>query len=568
MEPIKPTAGDISNTLWKCADITRGLSNSMEQSYLLAYVAYLIETAGDDLTPMEAVSKIDEETVRETLTSLVADREASDAVVTMSRTLDQAELKAMILSNSASVSFLEGESATPSAICKLSLRILDINHGESVADLCCGRGNFLVDAMEETDAESLYGVELNPRSATLAMIRTSFLGENCTIELGDAFAQFQARKFDKAFSDYPLGMRTAQLRGPGEYAEKIRKGIFEYGRPSSADWAFNRLLVDSIKQDGKAVGIMTNGSAFNGMDAKVRKYFVDNGMVEAVIALPAGLYAPYTSIAVSLIVLSHGNKTVKLVDAMDLCIKGRRQNVMSDDQIGTVVDRLGTEGEHSITVNADELADRDFDLFPPRYLAREITIENPTPFGSVIAEVTRGASLRAAKLDDLVTKEETGIKYLMLSDIEDGRIGKELRNLKNLDPKLEKYCLHNGDLLLSKNGKPFKVAVVEITEDVKLLANGNLYIVRVDANKVDPHYVAAYLRSNTGCEYMARASVGTTIPNIPLRNLKEIPIPLIGMDRQRDVAAKFQAKLDEIELLKMHIEEAREEAASLFDEEA
>lgn len=568
MEPIKLTADDISKTIWKCADITRSFSSSIDQSYLLAYVAYLIETADDDSTPSEVVSKIDNKLVREALAPLVADREASDAVVTMSRTLNQAELRAVVLSDSVNVSFFEEESATPPAICRLSLRILGINHGESVADLCCGRGNFLVDAMEDTDAESLYGVELNPRVAALATIRTSLVGENCTIELGDAFAQFQAQRFDKAFSDYPLGMRAAQLKGSGEYAERVRKGIFEYGRPSSADWAFNRLLVDSIRQDGKAVGIMTNGSAFNGMDAKVRKYFVDNGMVEAVIALPAGLYAPCTSIAVSLIVLSHGNKTVKLVDAMDLCIKGRRQNVMSDDQIETVIDRLGTEGEHSTTVRADELADRDFDLFPARYLAREIVIENPIPFGSVIAEVTRGASLRAAELDDLVTKEETGIKYLMLSDIEDGRIGKELRNLKNLDPKLEKYCLHNGDLLLSKNGKPFKVAVVEITEDVKLLANGNLYIVRVDDSKVDPHYLAAYLRSNTGCEYMARASVGATIPNIPLRNLKEIPIPLIGMDRQRDVAAKFQAKLDEIELLKMHIEEAREEAASLFDEEA
>lgn len=94
--------------------------------------------------------------------------------------------------------------------------------------------------------------------------------------------------------------------------------------------------------------------------------------------------------------------------------------------------------------------------------------------------------MRAAELDALTCHEDTGTSYLNLGDISDGHVNDDLPNLKSLDPKMAKYCIHDGDVLLSKTGVPFKVAVAEVPEGRRILANGNLYVISVDKDKVDP----------------------------------------------------------------------------------
>ena len=36
-------------------------------------------------------------------------------------------------------------------------------------------------------------------------------------------------------------------------------------------------MVDMLSEDGKAVGIMTNGSTWNQSDSAIRSYFIENG---------------------------------------------------------------------------------------------------------------------------------------------------------------------------------------------------------------------------------------------------------------------------------------------------
>ena len=96
------------------------------------------------------------------------------------------------------------------------------------------------------------------------------------------------------------------------------------------------------------------------------------------------------------------------------------------------------------------------------------------------------------------------------------------------------------------------------------MANGNLYIIRLKTDIVDPYFVAAFLSSEDGREVLERYVVGTTIPNLPLRNLKEIQIPVLPMERQKAIAARYQASLDEIEVLKIKLEKARIAASEAY----
>ena len=239
---------------------------------------------------------------------------------------------------------------------------------------------------------------------------------------------------------------------------------------------------------------------------------------------------------------------------------------MDADEIEEIVRRLSEDGDMSRLVTKEELAVAEYSLSASRYLGREIEMVNPTSIGELAESIERGAGLSAKDLDAISTDEDTGISYLRLSDISDGRLTSDLPRIQALDAKLEKQCLKNGDLIISKNGAPFKVAVAEVPEKQTILANGNLYIIRLDTERANPYYVAAFLASEDGKETMSRMVVGTTIPNLPLKNLKLIEIPLPQMDEQEKIADGYQARLDEIEVLKIKLEKARNGAASAYDE--
>ncbi|WP_291288703.1 N-6 DNA methylase [Enorma sp.] len=548
---------------------------SQEHAYPCAYLAYTIkvgDSAPGTLDELIDMASNDDSLVREFLKGVVVNIELEQLVAAATK-LSEENLKAYLLDGPVIEGRAGGDIATPDGLASLAAMILGVQEGERVIDFGSGAGNLLERIAQDCSAARCVGVELNSSRVAIARIRSNVSASGIAYEHDDMFSYYElavaGNKADKAFSNYPWGMRAKQLQGKSEYLKKVLKGMSEYGRPNSADWVFNRLLLDSIKEDGVAIGIMTNGSAFNGADARVRKYFIENGWVRAAISLPKGIFFPWANIGTTLVVLSYGNtEGVRLVDATDLGTKERRGMTLTDEDARVIVERLNSDSDRSAFASIDKLAKRDFTLSSARFLEKEIELNNPVALGDLMLDITRGAGLRASELDKLTCAEDTGIHYLNLANIVDGSIDDDLPCLKELDSKLEKYCLETGDLLLSKNGAPYKVTIAEVPEGQKILANGNLYIIKLDTEKVDPYFVAAFLNSTDGKELLARASRGTTIPNLPLKELQSIRIPLENREKQAHIAAVFQAKLDEIGVLKLRLSRARKELVDLFDEEA
>lgn len=574
---LQSTITSGAEAAWRVADAMRSVaaSPSNENVYSCAYLAYFIKSSDRSYaSPSEAAEAAagDDPIVQDAINNAVANVDADRFLAATNRvSLD--DLRTYLLAGPVIDSPVSGESSTPDGISALALSILDVREGDKVVDFGSGVGGFLERAAKAAVGAQLVGVELNSAHVAAARMRAKVSGSDVTYEYGDMFAYYEdvisSSKADKAFSNYPWGMRTKYLEGGSEHLEKVLKGMSEYGRPASADWVFNCLLVDSIAEDGLAVGIMTNGSAFNGADARARKYFIENGWIRAAVSLPAGVFAPWTNIATTLVVLGHGDvRGVRLVDATDLGTKERRRVTLTEKDAQTIIERLESDSEKSALVSVEELAEREYTLSANRFLQKEIELTNPVAFGDLIMNVTRGASLRAKELDELTCEEDTGIHYLNLGNITDGSIDCELPCLKDLDPKLEGCCLKTGDLLLSKNGAPYKVAVAEVPEGRRILANGNLYIIKLNTEKIDPYYVAAFLSSPDGKETLARASKGTVIPNLPLGELRAINLPLETTETQARVAAAYRSKLDEIGVLKLRLARAREELVDLFNEEA
>lgn len=108
------------------------------------------------------------------------------------------------------------------------------------------------------------------------------------------------------------------------------------------------------------------------------------------------------------------------------------------------------------------------------------------------------------------------------------------------------------------------MAVAEIPKDETVLATGNLYIIRLDTEKVDPRYVKLYLESDQGVAQLRRVCVGIAMPSIPAKAFSDILIPLVSPDEQKRIIERYEFLRHEIAMHKMAIGKAYQKIASLL----
>lgn len=140
--------------------------------------------------------------------------------------------------------------------------------------------------------------------------------------------------------------------------------------------------------------------------------------------------------------------------------------------------------------------------------------------------------------------------------------------LSHIDEKYKKYCLKDNDLILSKNGYPYKLAVAKVPEGHEILANGNLYIIELDQEKIDPYYLKAFFESEQGIAVLKSITVGATVPNIGVDSLKKVIIPVPPLAQQKRISEQYQMTLDEIAIHKLKLEKAFSKLHHIFDNES
>lgn len=463
---------------------------------------------------------------------------------------------------------------TPSSVSILVRGLLGISNGDAFAELCCGTGLFSTTVgLETSDIKSITGIELNQEALAIAQIRAFVcdLGGKLTIRGGDVFALCEDKaSYDKVFCHPPWGLRLKGNAPVESFLSRLPVSLPQMKNSVSSDWLFALRALYSLKEGGRAVIIMTNSAVWNQPDADIRKYLLERHYVEAVISLPSKIYQ-WTAISTSVVVLSkRDNVRVKLLDATKTCIEGRRMNELSDknirDILMTVRDEMTTPCP---SFAVEELIARESILNPLFYVGDEATDEdmpNAVEFGNIMKSVTRGATISATELDRLESNTPTNFQYLMLSNVQNGMIDSELPYLKDIERKFLPYCIKDGDLIVSKMGRPFKVAVAKVAPGKTLLGNGSLFIIEVDKAKADPYYLQAFFESERGTAMLQRFCLASVMPSISLGRLKEIKIPLPSLDEQKKIADRFRAKIDEVALYRVKLERAINSLRDVYDQ--
>lgn len=463
-------------------------------------------------------------------------------------------------------SFSGSDAQTTDSIIQLAAKLLNIQDGESVANFCTGHGAAVRDFYSAAPGASYYGNDIDSSAAQIASLRAELLDSGIVIKQENIFdVEVNRSSFDKVFSDYPFALRSWDVDFENSRALKqTAQSVPVITKDISSDWLLNAILYRCTKATGKAVGLMLSSSAWNRRDKEIRRYFVENGAIEAVIALPARMYGN-TNVLTTMIVFSRDNDSVMLVDAKELYEKGRRLNTFTEKHLEQILECCSAETKHSKRVTAQQLADIDYNLDPEKFLSGTIDVENGVPFADVIKSVRRGAQLSAAQLDEMLASSPTQYQYLTLGNIDDGFIDERLPYLKSIQKRQEKYCVANNSLILSKYGRPFKVAVAQVKEGRKILANGNLYIIELDETKADPYYIKSFLESSKGTALLNSIAVGVAIPNISLAQLTQMHVPVIEVSGQKAFAARYLALAEKVAVLKRKAEKELGSLKNFFD---
>ena len=299
-----------------------------------------------------------------------------------------------------------GQHYTPREVIRLMVNILfnddnDILSGNNVAksiyDPACGTGGMLSVAEEylhelNKSTELLaFGQELNDQTFAICKADMLIKGNNADyIKDGNTLSddQFEGHTFDYIISNPPFGREWKNEKTKVEAeAKRGFAGRFGAGLPATSDGQMLFLMtaiskMKDISQGGSRIAIIHNGSPLFTGDAgsgasNIRKYILENDLLEAIIALPNDIFYN-TGIATYIWVLSNkkvGTKRegkVQLINANGLFEKrrkalGNKRNDIPESAIEEITRLYGNFRETEISKIFDN---EDFGY-------TKITVERP-----------------------------------------------------------------------------------------------------------------------------------------------------------------------------------------------
>ena len=340
--------------------------------------------------------------------------------------------------------------------------------------------------------------------------------------------------------------------------QMIEKGYKRQDASSSSlEWKLINDSLDTLSSDGRLIAFVQTGILNKVADSPSRKSLTEQKLLNMVVEMPRIQNYPQP---LSFIVITHNNtKGVSLVNASKFVQNERRGvNINVDKVIRAVSGQI--EGAIGIA-NTDYLRSNSYDLTPHRFFEVQSTEFSNTVFlKDVTTQVFRGFQIPSEMLDEYLSEEETKIKLLTLSSIEDGQVIKEeLQSLKGIDKKMEHYVIKNNDLVISCKGKTFKTAVIEVPHNETYVSTGSLIVIRCDLELIDPTYLKIYLDSDIGVKQLQHIQTGTNVLSLNPTQLIGIKVPLPELSHQITISAQYKYKTREILELKNMLEELKKE---------
>jgi len=504
----------------------------------------------------EMISHYDEETIQE----------AGNDLSSFSKTEIQELVKSLLFEQDNKKSYRSCESS-PEVISDLAIKLLQLSSGDIIFDLGSGVGTFLARINEYSvkngmNLENLNGIDVNIDLVYLSIMALSILQEKeKTPQIGwsSSISERITSPFSKGYVYPPFGIRF--FSNVSEIGSRFPE--VKFNSRNTSDWIFVDRFVkhaDWGKLPQRVVAIMTPRALFNEVDKEYRNALLRNGYIEGIIELPAGILGSI-GIKVCMVILSSGNKKVKLIDATEML--GPMPKKMN--RMEMPVDKIA-QLYFSVDVPSRKKEDliNSSNLLPSIVLLDSGVVKNGIPLGEV-AEVFSGTQYTIRNFEDRFGDRPTGYRILTSGDIEDGLVDwKRLQIIDYNDEKFDKYAVKKDDVVVTSKSSKVKTVVIDINPQEKILVTGGMIIIRPDVTKINPTYLKMFMDSEKGKNSLKKIQKGETIISLKPTDLSTLNVPMISLERQIEMANLFNSKLSTLLAYKKEIAKLENSLHNLF----
>ena len=282
-----------------------------------------------------------------------------------------------------------GEFYTPAEVVRLLVELIEPAEGHEIYDPTCGSGGMLIQSkqyVEESGGNArnvhLFGQESN--DGTWSICKMNMIlhdAGGADIQNEDTLAKPQhtkngeLRAFDRVIANPPFSQNYKR-------ADMILTSRFHTWLPEGgkkADLMFVQHMVASLKQNGRMAVVMPHGVLFrSGEERACRQKMIEDGILEAVIGLPQGLFYG-TGIPACVLVVNKNNaaqrKHVIFINADRDYKEGKNQNSLRPEDIEKIThvyQALAAGGEdipnYGKRISIEALAEEGYNLNIRRYV--------------------------------------------------------------------------------------------------------------------------------------------------------------------------------------------------------
>lgn len=255
-----------------------------------------------------------------------------------------------------------GEFYTPAEVVRLLVELIEPAEGHEVYDPTCGSGGMLIQSknyVEETGGDSrnvhLFGQESNDGTWSISKMNmilhaaggADIQNEDTLAKPQHRAANGEIRVFDRVIANPPFSQNYSKtgMTDTGRFHTWLPEG------GKKADFMFVQHMVASLKQNGKMAVVMPHGVLFRGGEERAcRKKMIEDGILEAVIGLPQGLFYG-TGIPACVLVVNKNHaaerKQVIFINADREYKEGKNQNSLRPEDIEKITHVYQALARHS-----------------------------------------------------------------------------------------------------------------------------------------------------------------------------------------------------------------------------
>ncbi len=281
-----------------------------------------------------------------------------------------------------------GEFYTPRDVVRLMVQLLQPAEGMRVYDPCCGSGGMLILSKQYVEERGgnprdlrLYGQDANGGVWAICKMNMILHGiPDADIQNEDTLLHPLHReggellRFDRVISNPPFSQNYSR-------AEMEFQGRFHYGfapeTGKKGDLMFAQHMHAVLRQSGMMATVMPHGVLFRGgAEKQIRKGFIEDDLLEAVISLPPNLFYGTGIPACILVMRAKGAKPagrrgkILFINADAEFHAGRAQNYLRPEHVEKIVSTFNAFANvpgYATVVTRDDLAANDWNCNIRRY---------------------------------------------------------------------------------------------------------------------------------------------------------------------------------------------------------